>query len=509
MRSGLRTRRQSSVKNVLVIGAGFAGLSAACHLARSGVRVTVLDKNPTPGGRGHTFFSGGFTYDAGPSWYWMPDVFERFFAAFGKKVSDYYKLVRLDPSYRVFWEEGPVDIPASLEALRTLFESLEPGAGVRLDAFLKEAAYKYREGIGKLVYQPGLSPLEFVRKDVMTALFRIQLLQSIRKHVRRFFSHPKLLQLVEFPILFLGALPENTPALYTLMNHADMVGGTWYPMGGMGKIAEAMHNLAVELGVEFRFNTPAQEIVCKGRETMGVRTVDGLFPADAVVAACDYHHAEQHLLPPTHRTYTEKYWDGRALAPSCLLYYVGVRGKVDGLQHHNLFFDAPFEKHARQLYTDRPDWPDEPLLYVCCPSKTDTSVAPAGDENLFILIPVAPGLEDTDAVREKYFRIALERIERRTGSHFADRIVYKKTYAYCDFVHDYNSYKGNAYGLANTLRQTAFLKPSLRSRKVRNLVYAGQLTVPGPGVPPSLISGELAAAQVEKILHQKLKPASL
>jgi phytoene desaturase len=479
------------VKNVIVIGSGFAGLSAACHLAKAGARVTVLDKNPTPGGRGHTFSAEGFTYDAGPS------------------VADYYTLTRLDPSYRVFWEDGPADIPASQHALLSLFEKLEPGAGMRLDAFLKEAAYKYREGIGKLVYQPGLSPLEFVRTDVLSALFRIQLLQSVRKHVRRFFSNPKLLQLVEFPILFLGALPENTPALYTLMNYADMVGGTWYPAGGMGRVAEAMHALAVELGVEFRFDTAVREIVCEGREAIGVRTNDALHPADAVVAACDYHHAEQQLLPAAHRTYSEKYWDSRSLAPSCLLYYVGVRGRVEGLQHHNLFFDAPFEKHARQLYADNPSWPDEPLLYVCCPSKTDSSVAPPGDENLFILIPVAPGLEDTEAIREKYFSLALERIQQRTGNQFTERIVYKKSYAYQDFVQDYNSYKGNAYGLANTLRQTAFLKPSLQSSKVRNLVYAGQLTVPGPGVPPSLISGELAAAQLRKIFHLKPQPATL
>ena len=497
------------VKNVLVIGAGFAGLSAACHLAKAGAHVTVLEKNTTPGGRGHAFTSAGFTFDAGPSWYWMPDVFERFFAQFGKKVSDYYKLVRLDPSYRVFWTDGPIDIPASPSALRALFEELEPGAGARLDAFLKEASYKYREAMGKLVYQPGLSPLEFVRGDVLAALLRIQLLQSVAKHVRRFFSHPKLLQLVEFPILFLGALPENTPALYTLMNHADMVGGTWYPIGGMGKITEAMHTLAVELGVEFRFDTPVREIICNTREAKSARTDVGHFHADAIVAACDYHHIEQKLLPASYRTYTEKYWNSRALAPSCLLYYVGVNGRVDGLQHHNLFFDAPFDAHARQLYADAPGWPEDPLLYVCAPTKTDVTVAPAGCDNLFILIPVAPGLEDTEEIREKYFRIALERIERRTGNRFADRIVYKKSYAGRDFVQDYHSYKGNAYGLANTLRQTAFLKPSLRSSKVRNLVYAGQLTVPGPGVPPSLISGELAADQVRKILSKKPQPIAL
>lgn len=498
-----------SVKKVIVIGAGFAGLSAACHLAKAGARVTVLEKNSQPGGRGHAFGEADFTFDAGPSWYWMPDVFERFFAHFGKRVSDYYELVRLDPSYRVFWDDGPTDIPASPDALRALFEKLEPGAGARLDIFLKEAAYKYREGIGKLVYQPGLSPLEFVRIDVISALFRIQLLQSVRKHVRRFFSHPKLLQLVEFPILFLGALPENTPALYTLMNHADMVGGTWYPIGGMGKISEAMHALAVELGVEFRFDTEVREIVCDGRDVRSVRTDLGHFHADAVVSACDYHHTDQALLPSGHRSYTEKYWEARALAPSCLLYYVGVQGRVDGLQHHNLFFDAPFEMHARQLYADAPDWPEEPLLYVCAPTKTDASVAPEDSENLFILIPVAPGMKDTDAIREKYFRIAIERVERRTGNRFADRIVYQKSYAHRDFVRDYHSYKGNAYGLANTLRQTAFLKPSLRSSKARNLFFAGQLTVPGPGVPPSLISGELAADQVQKIFSKKSQPAVL
>jgi len=488
------------LKHTLVIGSGFAGLSAACHLAKAGVRVTVLEKADVPGGRARVLQAGGFTFDMGPSWYWMPDVFERFFAHFGKTPAAYYSLTRLDPSYQVIWEDGAEPIPASPEALRALFEKLEPGAGARLDAFLKEAAFKYRESMSKLVYKPGLSPLEFVRGDVLSALFRIQLLGSVRAHVRKFFSHPKLLQLVEFPILFLGALPQNTPALYTLMNHADMAGGTWYPAGGMGSIVDGMWSLARELGVEFKFGEAAREIQTEGGRATGVRTDGGFHAADAVVAACDYHHAEQALLRPADRAYSQRYWDRRAMAPSCLLYYVGVRGRVDGLIHHNLFFDAPFEQHAAQLYT-HPAWPTDPLLYVCAPSKTDPTVAPAGDENLFILIPVAPGMEDTDALREQYWNTAVERIERRTGSPFRDRVVYRKTFAYRDFVSEYNALKGNAYGLANTLMQTAFLKPSLRSHRVRNLVFAGQLTVPGPGVPPALISGELAAGQVSKILR--------
>ncbi len=488
------------MSSALVIGAGFAGLSAACHLAKAGVEVTVVDNGAGPGGRARVLREGGFAWDMGPSWYWMPDVFERFFAHFGKTPADYYNLIRLDPSYQVIWEEETVPIPADYASLRALFERIEPGAAARLDLFLKEAAYKYEAGIGRLVYQPSLSVMEFAKGEILSALTRVDLLQSIRKHVRRFFSHPKLLQLVEFPILFLGALPENTPALYTLMNWADMRGGTWYPMGGMGKIAEGMHALAETLGVTFRFGETVQQISCTGDRATGIQTDHGTYTADAVVAACDYHHTETALLPPSHRSYSDAYWRERKMAPSCLLYYLGVEGAVDGLIHHNLFFDAPFEAHARQIYA-QPAWPDNPLLYACCPSKIDASVAPEGHENLFLLIPVAPGLEDTDEICERYLNIALDRVEARTGSAFRHRIVFQKSYAYRDFVADYHSFRGNAYGLANTLMQTAFLKPSLRSKKVRNLVHAGQLTVPGPGVPPSLISGELAAGQVLKILR--------
>lgn len=493
------------MKRAVVIGSGFAGLSAACHLAKAGVRVTVLEKNAGPGGRAQVFREAGFTFDAGPSWYWMPDVFERFFAHFGKTPADYYDLVRLDPSYQVVWEDETVPIPAGREALKALFERFEPGAGRRLDRFLDEAAYKYEQGIGKLVYQPGLSPIEFVRADVLKALFKIDLLQSVKAHVRKFFRHPKLLQLVEFPILFLGALPENTPALYTLMNGADMDGGTWYPMGGMGRIAEALYDLATELGVEFRFGESARAITTEYSQASGVQTDVAFYPAETVLAACDYHHAETALLPEDLRNYSAGYWDKRDLAPSCLLYYIGVQGTIDGLEHHNLFFDAPFDKHARQLY-ETPQWPDEPLLYACCPSKTDASVAPEGCENLFLLIPVAPGLEDTADIREWYFNVAIERLERRTGTSFSHRLLFRKDFAYHDFVAQYNSLRGNAYGLANTLKQTAFLKPSLRNKWLTNLFYAGQLTVPGPGVPPALISGELAAQQALKTLNLK-KPA--
>jgi len=492
------------LEKVIVIGSGFAGLSAACFLAKNGADVTVIEKNEQVGGRARVFRKDGFVFDMGPSWYWMPDIFERFFNQFGKSANDYYDLKRLDPSYRVFWEDEVVDIPADFGALQALFDSKEAGAGKKLEAFLKEAAYKYDAGINKFVHKPGLSVFEFMSWDVLSSLFKIDMFTSMHSHVRGYFKNPKLLQLAEFPILFLGALPQNTPALYSLMNYADMKLGTWYPDGGMWKIADAMYKLATELGVHFRFNEPVQKINAWATETTGVTTDYDTYRSDAVVVACDYHHADSQLLPDEYRNYTEDYWDKRSMAPSCILYYIGINKKIEGLQHHNLFFDAPFDKHAAELYTT-PQWPANPLMYVCCPSKTDTEVAPDGCENIFALIPVAPGMEDNEKIKEHYFNIVIQRLEQRLGVGIRDAIVYKRSYAHNDFVNDYNAYKGNAYGLANTLMQTAILKPSIKNKKLLNLYYTGQLTVPGPGVPPSLISGEVVANQ---LLHQlKLKTA--
>ena len=487
-----------SPKRAVVIGAGFAGLAAATTLAQAGWRVTVLEKNEGPGGRARVFRAQGFTFDMGPSWYWMPDVFEAYFARFGKKVSDYYELERLDPSYQVIFK-GPeaVDIPAKMSELRALFERYEPGAAARLDDFLKQAAYKYQVGINRLVYAPSRSIMEFADPKLLLDIVRMDVLQSMHKHVRRFFKDPRLLELVEFPILFLGATSENTPALYSLMNYADLALGTWYPKGGMHKIVEGMVRLAEELGVELQYGAEVTEIVVENGRSTGVRTTTGFVAADAVVAGADYHHIEQEVLAPEFRNYDEKYWDSRTMAPSSLLFYLGVNKKLDKLRHHNLFFDEDLTQHAREIY-EQPQWPSRPLFYASVPSKTDPTVAPEGQENLFLLIPVAPGLTDDEATRERYYDSLMDRLERHCGHSVRDAVVFKRSYAHRDFVADYHSYKGNAYGLANTLRQTAILKPTLKSKRVKNLYFTGQLTVPGPGVPPSLISGQVVAGQVLK-----------
>ena len=486
------------MKKVIVIGSGFSGISAACHLAKKGYNVTILEKNEGPGGRASVFEAEGFTFDMGPSWYWMPEIFDNFFEAFGKKTSDYYNLVRLDPSYRIYFNENKnVDVPAKLEDLYALFEKLEPGSSVPLKKFLSEAEYKYNVGIHEFVHKPGRSIMEFMDWRVFKSIFGLQMLTSMAKHVDNYFKHPHLRELLKFPVLFLGATPENTPAMYSLMNYADLVLGTWYPMGGMHEIIKGMVSVAEELGVKFEYNNTVKEIVISNKKSKKVITSKGEYETDILVGGADYNHIEQELLPKEYRKYSPKYWDSRVMAPSSLLYYVGINKKVKNLKHHNLFFDADFKQHAIEVYNE-PSWPSNPLFYVCCPSKTDDSVAPEGYENLFFLMPTAPDLDDKESTREKYFDIMVQRLEAQTGDSIRDHIVYKKSFAHSDFKSRYNAFKGNAYGLANTLKQTAVLKPSLKSKKVKNLYYTGQLTVPGPGVPPSIISGEVVAKEIFK-----------
>lgn len=487
-------------KLVVVIGSGFAGLSAASFMAKAGWKVIVIEKNETPGGRARQLKEDGFTFDMDPSWYWMPDVFERYFSLFGKKVDTYYDLKRLNPSYRIYWGKDYSDVPSDFEELKSLFESIEKGSGKKLDQYLAGAAYKYETGINNLVHKPGLSVGEFIEWQTIKGVFKLDVFNSIKKHISKYFKHPRLQQMMEFPVLFLGALPEDTPALYSLMNYADIKGGTWYPEGGMYAVVDAMYKLAVELGVQFRFSENVTAITVEAEKAKKVITDNNIYLPDAVISGADYHFTETSLLPPASQSYTEAYWNKRVMAPSCILYYVGLNKKLNNIQHHSLFFDVSFEEHGKEIYKSK-KWPVNPLFYVNAPSVTDPQTAPPGCENLFFLIPVAAGLRgDDEVLREQYFNLIVKRMEVLINQPIMESIVYKKSYSVSNFVSDYNSFKGNAYGLANTLMQTAVLKPSCRSKKVKNLFYTGQLTVPGPGVPPSLISGEVVAKQVIKIL---------
>ncbi len=487
-------------KKIVVIGSGFAGLSAACCLAQAGHEVTVIEKNTEPGGRACRWTQDGYQFDMGPSWYWMPDVFEAFFNRFGQSVSDFYSLTRIAPSYRVvFGPDEHMDIPVETKALEALFESRQAGGGQALRHFLQQAREHYRIGMTDFVYRPGLSITEFLEPRLALHALRLHLFQSLRQHVRKPFTDPQLRALLEFPVLFLGATSASIPAFYSLMNYADLVLGTWYPEGGMATIVDAMMSLARSLGVSFSFDNEVTAIRLRNGRADAVQTRDGSVAADVVVSGADYHHTEQTLLPPEARQYSPSYWHRRVMSPSSLLFYLGLDTNVDRLLHHTLFFDRPLDPHAAAIY-DRPSWPEDPQFYVSCTSKTDPLAAPADGENLVILMPVACGLEDTDEIRERYYDHIMDRLERHTGQPLRSHVRVKRSVAHRDFIRDYHAFWGNAYGLANTLRQTAILKPRMRSRRVRNLYFTGQLTVPGPGVPPSLISGQVVSDLIQRDL---------
>lgn len=488
------------MKQVIIIGSGFSSLACACYMANAGYSVTVLEKNEQIGGRASLLEAEGFRFDMGPSWYWMPDIFERFFADFNRRVSDYYTLEKLSPAYRVYFgQDDYVDIDDNPEGIINTFEQIEKGSGAHLRDFMTKAQSNYKIAMTDLVYNPGKSLLELVSLETATRLPLF--FKNISQTVRRNIKNTKLRSILEFPVLFLGAKPSDTPAFYNFMNHADFGLGTWYPKGGFNAVAKGIHRLAEELGVQFLINEEVVSIEYDGDRAKSVLTKNSTFQADIVISGADYAHTET-LLDSSLRNYSESYWQKKTFAPSSFLYYVGFNRKVPKLQHHNLFFDTDFEDHAREIY-DTGTLPKKPLFYANFSSKTDATLCPEGHEVGFFLIPVAVDLQDSQEIHDRYFELILERIKTNTGEDLRDAIVFKKSFGVQDFRERYHSCRGNAYGLANTLLQTSVLRPQINNRKLNNLFYTGQLTVPGPGVPPALISGKVVAEYILKTENNK------
>jgi phytoene desaturase len=483
-------------KTINILGSGFSSLAASCYLAKAGHKVTVFEKNSQIGGRARQYKKNGFLFDMGPTWYWMPDVFERFFNDFNKKPSDYYQLEKLNPAYEVYFGIGDsAVIPDNLNEIYSLFEKEEKGSSLHLKKFLKQAKNNYDVAVKDLVYRPGVSPLELITPKTINKLN--QLFFDIRSQIQKRFNNPRLIKILEFPVLFLGAKPGNTPAMYNFMNWADFGLGTWHPIGGMFEVIKAMESLAKELGVTFKTNANVEKLkVVNDSVERIVVNGESQNSADIVLSGADYHHTET-LLDAQYRQYSEAYWNKKTFAPSSLLFYVGFNKKIKNVSHHTLFFDEEFDSHAEYIY-DTPSWPKDPLFYASFPSISDNAFAPKEKEAATFLIPIASGIEDTEAHREKYFNIIIDRLEKLTNQKLKDEVLFVKSYCINDFIEDYNSYKGNAYGLANILTQTAFLRPKIKSKKVKNLYFTGQLTVPGPGVPPALISGKIAAESILK-----------
>ncbi|MGY0392046.1 phytoene desaturase family protein [Bizionia sp. KMM 8389] len=482
-------------KNITILGSGFSSLAAACYLAQAGHDVTIFEKNNNIGGRARQFYKDGFTFDMGPTWYWMPDVFERFFADFNKKPSDYYTLDKLNPAYSVYFDKDDyITIEDTLDKIRFAFEKEEPGSSKTLQSFINKAQDNYNVAIKDLVYNPGVSPFELVTAKTLKKVN--QFFSTIKKDVRKEFKNERLVKILEFPVLFLGAKPSDTPSFYSFMNYADFGLGTFHPKKGMYQVVLAIESLAKSMGVTIKTNASVEKILVKDGYTIGVMSNGKKYTSDVVLSGADYHHTES-LLDSKYRQYSEAYWQKKVFAPSSLLFYVGFDEKIKNVNHHTLFFDVDFDKHAETIY-DTSEWPEDPLFYASFPSITDKSVAPEGKEAGIFLIPLAPGLQDNTKLRMQYFTKIIDRFEKLTSQKVREHILFKESFCVNDFVKDYNSYKGNAYGMANTLLQTAFLRPKLKSKKVKNLYFTGQLTVPGPGVPPSLISGKLVSELINQ-----------
>ena len=482
--------------SVVVIGGGFGGLSTACYLSDAGADVTVLEKNEQLGGRASRLEVDGFKFDMGPSWYLMPDVFERFFNYFDREPSEYYELTRLDPHYRIFFKDGDrVEMVPDREQNREVFESYEPGAGDRFDEYLAKSKKNYEVGMEHFVYEDRAELSDYADWDVMKNARGLSLIGSMQDHVEQYFDHPKLQQIMQYTLVFLGGAPTNTPALYNLMSHVDFNMGVYYPENGVGGVVDGIVELADELGVTFHTNAPVSEI--RGREGAFVtRTeTDAEFYSESVVSNADYRHTEMELLPPEKRQYDPDYWDSRTYAPSAFLLYLGVEGDVGDLAHHSLVLPTDWDDHFEQIFDD-PAWPADPAYYLCVPSQTDDDVAPDGHSNLFALVPIAAGLDDSEEHRQRYRNLILDDIAEHTGVDLRDRIVVERSFCVDDFADRYNSTAGTALGLAHTLEQTALLRPGHHSSAVDGLYFTGSFTTPGIGVPMCLISGQLTAEKM-------------
>ena len=483
------------MKKALVIGSGFSGLSSAAFLSKNGFEVTLVEKNKTVGGRARIFHEKGYSFDMGPSWYWMPEIFENFFNEFNLKIEDLYDLKQLDPGFKIVFKDQEINLPSSWNEICHLFDKYEENGADKLNKFMEDAQQKYSIGLDFLYNSPGVSIRELFNPQILKNINKLQLLTSYRNHIKKYFSNEYLINILEFPVLFLGTSAKHTPALYSLMAYSGIKQGTFYPIGGFNAVIKSMEKLCIDLGVKIITGNEVKKINIKNKKVVSVSTQNNEIETDYLIASADYAHVENQLLEKKYRNYSTEYWNKKNFSPSSLLFYLGVSKKLNKLDHHTLFFDEDIEQHSNDIY-EKPIWPKKPLFYACCPAKTDPKVAPKDKENLFILVPIAAGLNDTEEIREEYFKIVMKRLEKFCGEKIIEHIEYKKSYCVNDFITDYNAFKGNAYGLANTLMQTANLKPKIVNKQLENMYYTGQLTVPGPGVPPSIISGQLVAEQI-------------
>jgi 1-hydroxy-2-isopentenylcarotenoid 3,4-desaturase len=487
---------------IIIIGSGFGGLSAAALLAKKGYEVLVLEKNNQPGGRGSMLKVKGFNFDMGPSWYLMPDVFEKYYNELGTSSKKELKLTLLNPSYRMFFHDDVVDITPNLDETYELFEKYEKGSSKNLKKYLSQAKYQYEIAMKEFIYKEYNKLSDFFSLKLMIQGAKLNVFQNLDKYVSSNFKSDKLKKILEYTMVFLGGAPKNTPALYSIMSHIDFNMGVYYPKGGLNAVALSFYNLGKKFGAKYKFNEPVKKIISVNKKVKQVVTDKGVYEADLVISNADYWHTETQLLDKKDQTYNEAYWKKRVIAPSAFIMYIGLNKKIKQLEHHNLFLENDWMHHFNQIFKEK-KWPDAPSYYVCCPSKKDKFVAPKGKENLFVLVPVAPGLEDNEKIRTFYKEKILNHLEKILQTDVKKYIEYIKIFAHRDFSKEYNSYKGTALGLSHTLFQTAIFRPKQKSSKLKNLYYTGAYTHPGIGVPMVVISSQILVNRIENDIKKR------
>lgn len=474
-----------------IIGGGIGGLATAILLAKDGHKVTIHEKNPNLGGKADVLKVDGFTFDMGPSWYLMPDVFERFFELIGENQSNHYELVKLPTAYKVFYDyREPLTVGSSLNSVSKLFEKVEPGAGDKLRDYVAGAEDVYNISMDEFLYRDSLRYKDILSVGSIRYAHKMLPLisQSLDTYVSRRFKSLALRQILEYHMVFLGASPFNAPALYHLMSYIDIKQGVYYPKGGLRVVIDALEGIARKHGVSIKTNQNVQKITVRSAQATGIKVNSKNISYDFVVSNADLHHTETKLLTSIHRSYSKNYWSKTTQGPSALLMYLGIKGKLPELNHHNFVFVKDWQQNFDDIFKNKV-WPDNPSVYVCKSTQTDNTVAPKGHENVFVLVPL-PATLDKQVNIEEYADRILKHIETHTKTKLADKIVYKKLFGPQDFAEKFNAYAGSALGLAHTLRQSAFFRPDVESKKVDGLYYVGANVQPGIGLPMCLISAE-------------------
>ena len=489
-------------KKAVIIGGGIAGLATAGLLAKAGMSVTVLEARERVGGRAYTWEKDGFKFDMGPSWYLMPDAFDQFFKLMGTTSNAELELKRLDPMYQTIneGEAEPLVVKADLASNKALFDSVEPGAGERLQAYVDSAEDAYKLSIEHFLYTNFQNTKSFTHPDVLKRAGRFikHLLTPLDTFAGKHVQDARLRKILNFPAVFLGASPYKTPSMYHLMTHVDMNVGVFYPMGGFYSIIEAVERVAKRAGVVVHTNSRVTKIVTENGAVKGVNVGEIFFEADVVVGNADLHHLETQLLNPEEQTLPQKWWDKREPGPSAMLLFLGVKGEIPELDHHTLLYSDDWAKNFEEVFhkaDGKRKIPNPASLYVCAPSKSDPTVAPKGYENLFVLVPIAAdpsiGGSGDEAFEKAADRIIDQIADWAKIPNFRERIVVRGSMGPRDFVTELNAWQGTALGMAHTLKQSAFFRPANYSKKVKGLYYAGHHSVPGIGLPMCLIGAEL------------------